>query len=208
VQASEPVAVTLSLPVVADNTIGISSINSSIQRTVFPVKGFTDDPGIAVGCIWSLLLDPFSGSNYQNFICAGGLVKFDLSAIAGRTVVSATLKLQTSLFGVGIVPRTWHLHALASPWSPAAVNWDNAPQQYFITSQRANLVPPNFTGQIYNIDVTTTVRNWASGQWANNGFALGLDDVSFPYVISVDPFEFYSNESAGGRGPQLIVTAL
>jgi hypothetical protein len=204
VPASAPVQSTVTQPVVWDNTASISSLNSSWQKTTYSVNAFHTN-SIAVGCNWFLMYDPIAGMNIQNLNCAESLVKFDIAALAGKTVVSATLRLQTDIYGVGYVPRTWYVHALAASWSGTSVTWDNAPGQYYVASV-SNWNPPTATNQTYNIDVTNTVRNWVSGTWPNNGFVFGLNDLSFPYMISFDAFEFYSSEDPGGRGPKLVVT--
>ena len=63
-------------------------------------------------------------------------------------------------------------------------------------------------GQVFNVDQTVTVRNWVSGTYANDGFAMGLmqERLRSCSCVSLDHFEFYSNEDPGGRGPKLLVT--
>jgi hypothetical protein len=61
-------------------------------------------------------------------------------------------------------------------------------------------------GQLIDIDVTSMVRNWASGSWSNYGLNFGSNDYSFPYATSYDAFEFYSLEDGGQGWPKLIVT--
>lgn len=190
---------------VYDNTISISSLTPSWQTTTFAVNAFHSN-SIAVGCNWMLMYDPIAVMQIQHLNCAQSLVKFNLASIpAGKTVVNAVLKLQTSIYGVGYVPRQWYVHAMAGFWNPASVTWDNAPGQYYVASHSVQN-PPSPTNMTFNIDVTNTVRNWHSGAWQNNGFGFGITDYLFPYQISLDAFEFYSSEDPGGRGPQLVVT--
>jgi hypothetical protein len=199
---------------VTDNTIGISSLLGSVQNTVYS-NGYPDpngnmDPGsIAVGCNWYLLYDPIAVMNIQYLNCAQALIKFSLATIpAGKTITSATLQLQTYSYGVGYVPRAWHVYALANAnWSGNSVTWNNgAGYQFYVASAKTNLSPPAANNLTFNIDVTNTVRNWYSGAWTNSGFTLGLDDmVTWPYMISLDQFRFYSSEDAGARGPKLVV---
>jgi uncharacterized protein YjdB len=207
VPASAPPQATTSQPLVWDNTIADSSLpsNASWKTTTFSANAFHPN-SIAVGCYWYLWYDAVAMMQVQEYSCAQSLVKFDVSALAGKTVMSATLKLTTGVTGVGYVPRSWYLHALAAPWSGTSVTWKNAPSTYYVASA-SNWNPPTAVGQIYNIDVSNTVRNWVSGAWPNNGFSMGINDVSFPYQISLDAFEFYSSEAGAAYGPQLIVVA-
>jgi hypothetical protein len=209
VPATAPVQVTVTLTPTADNTISISNttLDAAWHSTTFPVNAFHPN-SIAVGCNWLTTTDLY-GFVFQYFQCAQSLVKFSLATIpAGKTIVSATLRLQTNIYGVGYVPRTWFVHALASnaAWSGATVTWDSAFNFQYYLASATSFNPPYFSNQIYNIDQTNTVRNWVGGTYANNGLEFGLDDLSFPYAISLDAFEFFSSEDPGGRGPKLIVT--
>lgn len=205
VPASAPMQSTAAQPLVWDNTISDSSLHADWKTTTYAVNAFHNN-SIAVGCYWYLMYNPIAQMQVQEYSCAQSLVKFDVSALAGKTVMSATLKLTTGVTGVGTVPRSWYVHALAAPWSGTSVTWKNAPSTYYVASA-SNWNPPTSVGQIYNIDVTNTVRNWVSGAWPNNGFSMGINDVSFPYQISLDAFEFYSSEAGAAYGPQLIVVA-
>ncbi|MBI5890626.1 MAG: Ig-like domain-containing protein [Nitrosomonadales bacterium] len=207
-------AATLSGAAVTDNTIGISSLVPTVKATVYS-NGYPDPNGnmqpgsIAVGCNWYLTYDPVAVMNIQHLNCSQSLVKFNLASIpAGKTIVNATLQLQTYSYGVGYVPRAWHVQALSNPnWSGSAATWNNTSSYYYYTAfSIANIAPPSPANQSYNLDVTNAVRNWYSGAWVNYGFVLGLDDmITWPYMISLDAFRFYGSEDAGGRGPKLVV---
>lgn len=203
--AAAPVQSTAAQPLIWDNTLSDSSLHADWKTTTYAVNAFHNN-SIAVGCYWYLLYNPIAEMQVQEYSCAQSMVKFDLSALVGKTVMSATLKLTTGVTGVGTVPRTWYVHAVAGSWSGTSVTWNNAPNQYYVASA-SNWNPPTSVGQVYNIDVTNTVRNWVSGAWPNNGFSMGINDVSFPYQISLDAFEFYSSEAGAAYGPQLIVVA-
>ncbi len=203
--SAAPVQSTAAQSLVWDNTISDSSLHADWKTTTYAVNAFHNN-SIAVGCYWYLMYNPIAQMQVQEYSCAQSLVKFDVSALAGKTVMSATLKLTTGVTGVGTVPRSWYVHALAASWSGTSVTWKNAPNTYYVASE-SNWNPPTSVGQIYNIDVTNTVRNWVSGAWPNNGFSMGINDVSFPYQISLDAFEFYSSEAGAAYGPQLIVVA-
>jgi hypothetical protein len=135
-------------------------------------------------------------------------VQFNLSSLAGKTIISAALQLQTSSYGVGYNPRQWHVHALSSGWSGNTVTWNIASNFLHYTYSETTHNPPIYSNQLFTIDETNTVRNWVSGAYLNDGFALGQSDLSFPnpYAVSIDAFEFFSREDSSGRGPKLIVT--
>ena len=205
VPASAPTTTTVTLLPVADNTISYSSNTAAWQTTVYSVNAFHPN-SIAVGCNWYAYMDPIAQIMIQNLNCAQSLVKFDLASLAGKTIQSATLRLQTNIYGVGYVPRQWFVQALASFWTGASVTWDSASNFLHYTYSRTTQNPPAYSNQMFDLDQTNTVRNWVAGTYANDGLEFGLIDVSFPYAISLDAFEFYSSEDAGGRGPKLIVT--
>jgi uncharacterized protein YjdB len=195
-----PTTVTL-LPI-ADNTIIFSSTNAAKETTAFPTGT------LAVGCSWNVWFDSLAGMWIQDSVCAQSLVKFNLAAIpAGKTIVSATLRLQTNIYGVGYVPRSWFVRALATNanWG-ASVTWNSALSFQYYLASASNYFPPTYVSQIYNIDQTNTVRNWVGGTYVNNGLEFGISNVLFPYATSLDAFDFFSSEDPSGRGPKLIVT--
>ena len=211
-----PPPTTVVLRPVNDNSIFLGSLqprdsNNNLlplhANTVYPFNAWFAQPGIGMGCSWFPTIDGFGGL-VQQVTCAEGLLKFDLTSLAGKTIQSATLSLQSSAFGTGTNPRQWFLSALASGWSGTSVTWNlaSSPQYYSASGTLQN--PPTLVGQVYNLDQTTTVRNWVSGIYVNNGYRMGLSGNLYPAspVISADIFEFHSNEDTGGRGPRLTVT--
>ena len=90
----------------------------------------------------------------------------------------------------------------------SAVTWRNYGELTY-TASVINQNPPTFVGQIFNSDQTVTVRNWVSGTYANNGFAMGLvqEQLRLCACDSFDAFEFFSNEDPTvARRPKLTVT--
>jgi uncharacterized protein YjdB len=198
-----PPPTTITLSPVNDNTIGSSSLNIATENTVWQSNFWFATPGIGMGC--NLLYGVIT--NFQHITCARGLVKFNLAALAGKTIQSATLKLTSSAYGVGSYRDPWYLAASASPWAGSTVTWINYGALVYTSSVVNNIGAPTFVGQVFNLDQTVTVRNWISGTYANNGFAMALTAETFRCCgDSFDAFEFYSNEDASGRGPKLIVT--
>lgn len=199
--ASAPTTITLAPT--HDNTIGSSSLSAAAENAVHPVNYWFATPGIGMGCNHVFV----AGTGVQHLSCARGLIRFDLAALAGKTVQSATLKLTTSASGIGSYRDPWYVAASASPWAGASVTWINYGDQTYVASI-GTFNPPTQVGQVFNLDQTATVRAWLSGAYVNNGFALALsrEQLRACHCNSLDAFEFHSNEDAGGRGPKLIVT--
>ena len=201
--APAPGNITVTLSPVNDNTIGSSSLSATNQNTVWQTNYWFPSAGIGMGC--NLLYGVIT--HIQNIHCARGLIKFNLAALAGRTIQSATLSLNTSAFGTGVYKDSWYVAASASPWSGSSVTWINYGDLAYTPSKTIQN-PPTYVGQIFNLDQTTTVRNWLSGAYVNNGFAMALnaENLHCTSCDSLNAFEFYSNEDPGSRGPKLIVT--
>lgn len=204
-----PPPTTVVLYPVNDNTIVWGTLNATYANSVYPYNYWFASSGIGMGCSWFPTLTAAVGVFAQQVTCADGLLKFDLTSLAGKTIQSAALSLQSTSFGVGTNPRRWFLTALASGWNGTAVTWNSAtPPQYYIGSGSLQN-PPTSVGQVYNLDQTITVRNWVSGFYVNNGYRMGLFE-NFPPpnpVVSADFFEFHSNEDPTvARRPRLTVT--
>jgi uncharacterized repeat protein (TIGR02543 family) len=158
---------------------------------------------LGVGCNWMGL----SYIGTQQFLCALSLAKFNSSTLAGKTIDSATLKLVVQSSGVGYYPRNWLIRALATSWSPTTVTYNVVKNLNYYLASEIIQSPPTYSGQIYEINVTSIVQNWASGAWSNNGLLFGSQNYTFPYyTVSNDTFEFYSLEDTAGDWPKLIVT--
>lgn len=196
-----PPPTTVTLYPVNDNTIGSSSLNTAYENTVYQYEYWFASPGIGMGCN---LMIGLAGT--QEISCARGLLKFNLASLAGKTIQSATLSLTTSAYGIGYYQDQWYIAASASPWSGSTVTWINYGALIYPASTSYQN-PPIYVGQIFNLDQTATVRNWVSGSYANNGFAMALTtEGHLCNCNSLDIFEFHSSEDAGGRGPKLTVT--
>jgi hypothetical protein len=194
---------TITLLPANDNTIGSSSLSATAENSVYPGNYWFATPGIGMGCNHIFV----AGTGAQHLSCARGLIKFDLAALAGRNVQSATLRLTTATSGTGSYRDPWYVAASASPWTGSSVTWIN----YGDLTHTASISthnPPAQVGQVFNLDQTATVRSWVSGAYANNGFAMALsrEQLRLCNCNSLDAFEFHSHEDASGRGPKLIVT--
>ncbi len=205
-----PPPTTVTLYPVNDNTIGSSSLPPADpatplnENTVYQYNYWFASPGIGMGC--NHMYGVLTGIQYIH--CSRGLLKFNLASLAGRTIQSATLSLTTSAYGgYGVYKDQWYIAASASPWSGSTVTWINYGELTY-TASISYQNPPIYVGQTFNLDQTATVRNWVSGSYANNGFAMALiqEQLRLCWCDSLDMFEFHSSEDAGGRGPKLTVT--
>jgi hypothetical protein len=195
---------TVTLAPTNDNTIASSGLSATYEHSVYQSNYWSaTTSGIGMGC--DQLFVALSGAQYLS--CARGLLKFNLASLAGKTIQSATLKLTTSAAGVGSYKDPWYVAASASAWSGSTVTWLNYSDLNYTPSISAQSAPTS-VGQVFSVDQTATVRNWVSGAYANNGFAMALshEQLRSCGCVSLDHFEFYSNEDPGGRGPKLIVT--
>jgi hypothetical protein len=201
--APPPSSTTITLLPTHDNTIGSSSLSAAAENSVHQVNYWFPTPGIGMGCNHVFV----AGTGVQHLSCARGLIKFDLAALAGRNVQSATLSLTTSASGAGSYRDPWYVAASASPWTGSNVTWINYADQTY-TASIGTYNPPAQVGQVFNLDQTDTVRKWLSGAYANNGFVMALsrEQLRPCSCNSLDAFEFHSREDASGRGPKLIVT--
>jgi hypothetical protein len=183
-----------------DNQVYVQSVMGYISMAGNVYQNGT----LPVGCDWTYNL--WGEFWYQDYICGQGLVKFDVSSLVGKTIDSATLKLEVSSAGVGYYPRQWHIRAMLTSWSPATVTWNVVESSFSYDGSEIIQNPPTYAGQFYNIDVTSIVQNWASGTWNNYGLLFGSHNNTPPNATSWDSFEFYSLEDPGQGWPKLVVT--
>ncbi|MFT3913075.1 MAG: fibronectin type III domain-containing protein [Anaeromyxobacteraceae bacterium] len=127
----------------------------------------------AVGCFFSWTVGPGGQGLHHN--CAGTALRFDTAALAGKTVVSAALVM----WPCGLAPHPvddarYQVWALASAWNPATVTFRTLPQIYAAGSW---WVPAPTAAGAQAWDVTTIVKNWVSGTWAQNGLYVGQSPI-------------------------------
>jgi List-Bact-rpt repeat protein len=177
-----------------DNVVEINSQDSRVANTVIQTGP------LYVDCNW--IYDAFL--NIQDFVCAQSLMRFDLSSLAGKTIINATLTLTVDQIGIG--SSDWHVRALASSWSPTTVTWSIADKLSYYIASPIVLNPPSYAGQVLNIDLTQYVKNWANQTWINDGIIFGSENYTFPYATLLGVFQFYSLEDPGKAWPVLTVT--
>lgn len=126
----------------------------------------------SVGCFFTAF--PGAGGGFFQFHnCGGAVLQFNTSSLAGRTVVAAWLEMTPCQLAPGPVQgqmplplnATYAAFALAGPWSPSSVTYNTMPQWYV---NAPVILAPTTSGSV-TWNITTTVRNWVAGTWAQNG---------------------------------------
>jgi hypothetical protein len=83
---------------------------------------------------------------------------------------------------------------VATSWSPSTVNWNTVSSASFLYYNNSwlTLSYPTYSSQTYNVDLKTTVQQWANGAYANNGLAFESTRYALcPGVGSFDRYSFY-----------------
>lgn len=190
----------------ADNRVRFSDPDN-------PADGIEADRVLAggdfgAGCSWSAMPDPVGGILLGN-VCQIGLLQFTLPAsLAGRTITSAQLVLN-SRDSIFTLPRTLEVRAMGAPWDPATITyrrWLTLP----VSTQSFTMATPPAEGPV-NVDITGFVQAWvkgpAGGGFANNGLSIFLADASHPGTaldLAAASFVAHDDTNATLR-PRLIV---
>ena len=146
--------------------------------------------------------------NYDTRQAAVALL-FDVQTqISGRDVARATLRLyvHTVRADLSVTPLI-RVSAFSSLWNPVTLTWNAWQTLQFQTSGTSAREAPSIQSLPFDLDVTTIVRNWASGSWLNYGFRIDFLDHAYPGRTSLQKTRFQSLESFvdPNRRPQLIV---
>jgi hypothetical protein len=178
-----------------DNAVLVSS---NIPQHADTVYSNTD---LAVGCNFSI------GPFVSDYSCAATALKFNVqSQIAGRAVQRAVLRLYPYILPADI-GTTYRLAAFTTDWNPATLTYNNVFTMNLWVAGQSQVTPPVTTAFPLEFDVTTIVRNWASGLWGNYG--LFIDDTAdtFPPLTLLRSTFFESVEYNTGtaRRPTLVI---
>jgi len=188
---------TLTATAAYDNVVQYSSIDGSMANMVYP------DTPLAVGVDY---LPRTSG--YDTHEAASALL-FDIQPqIAGRLITRATLRLYvlTVRGDLAVMPQI-RVSAFATLWNPAILTWNAWQTMQVQPTGTAIQSAPASAAAPVDFDVTTIVRNWASGTWLNYG--LQIDGLAhyYPASLSLQTTRFQSLERFDdlSRRPRLIV---
>jgi hypothetical protein len=185
IAVTTPATQTVNLSPQSDNCLYSSDhYDSSIAKGAYPGC----DVGVGTNWYWDA-----GGGCWAN-PAAASLVKFDVSALAGKTIDSARLRLTTYSPGVGYSPQDFKIGAVATAWSPATVSWNAAASFSYYSASWLTAPYPTAAGQVYDIDLKAIVQAWANGTYLNNGLAFVSANYSScpgPSLTSFDAYEFY-----------------
>ena len=172
---------TVTLAAVASNCAFYNSLNSTVANTVYG----NCRPAVGINSYWSM-------SGIGDVFAAAGAVLFNVSALSGKTIESATLNVEAASLGVGYYPRSFRIGAIASSWSASTLTWNRMSSLLFYNASWMNFLHPTFVGQDYAINLRVIVQNWANGTYANHGIGFQAVDYTSPgNVTSLDAYDFY-----------------
>jgi hypothetical protein len=182
---------TVTLYALVDNTLIYSTTNSAAENTVYS----TGD--ISSGCNW------VDGPFFDDWVCGATAIRFDTSTLAGKTIISAYLRLWPYILAADF-NTTYGINAFVSAWNTNSITFANAPNYYL--ANQVNVSVPLSTAQT-NWNVTGIVSNWASGAWVNNGMIIQDNNYIFPNYTAYRATSFDSlNTATGIYRPSLVVT--
>jgi len=107
-----------------------------------------------------------SNSNYHNY----AFVKFDLSALSGKTIKNAILTM-TSAGGSYATNAILDLYRVTSTWTEAGITYNTMPTHSATKDATFTLNDCSISGQVCTWNITTLVGNWTAGT-TNYGFEL------------------------------------
>ncbi len=177
------------------------------------VKSSTDDASEANSVYFEIPLEVGvdyvrNASGYDTREAASALL-FDVqSQIAGRDIARATLRLyvHTLRADLSAAPLV-RVSAFASIWNPMTLTWNAWRTMQVHAAGTSSRAAPSSLSLPFDLDVTTIVRNWASGSWVNQGLQVDFLNHVYPGSTSLQKTRFQSLEVNvdPSRRPQLIV---
>lgn len=154
-------------------TTGDATVMESTARSANQNETLSSGPN-DVGCYFTWTIGPSGQYLFHN--CGGSALRFDTAALSGKNVLVAALVMYPCALAPHPVSDARYLvRALAGPWSPSTVTFNTLPQVY---TAGAWSLPAPTAGGAQAWDVTTLVRNWASGTWASNGLYVGQSPIT------------------------------
>ena len=180
-----------------DNVVMMSTSIPSWANTVY------SNTDLVVG------FDFFEKVGGYDYLTAVSLLKFNIqSQIAGRSIARATLRLHVYVLrgDFSITPRI-RLNALSMDWNPNTITWNIWQTMLHYLAGEVTLNAPSSGALPMDFDVTTIVRNWASGTFNNYGLQLFPEGHFYPWDSSFQATHFQSLETYNSQStrPQLII---
>jgi chitodextrinase len=188
---AQPTSTTVSAVPSADNSLIYSTTNPGAQTTVYGTQD------LSIGCNWA------AGLYASDFVCANTALMFNVqSTIAGKTIISATLRLYPYILAADY-NTTYSVNAYAGAWSTSTITFANQPNYY--TSNQTSVAPPTTTAVPLEFNVKAIVQAWASGTWANNGFLLRDTNAIVPGYTAYRATSFQSVDTSSTKRPVLVI---
>ena len=189
-------------------TGGTVTVNPSSDRSVGTGSGAEPvSLYLSVGQVFQGRSSPYATAS---------ALKFDLPVqVTGRTVTKATLRL--AVFEVrrdiqwngptATMAIQLRANAFTTDWDPVSMSWNAWTSLGYQSDGEARAAAPNSLATPVDFNVTTIVRNWASGAWTNYGLRLAADTYSDPGGDSYGISNFYSSVKYDrpDQRPQLII---
>jgi hypothetical protein len=209
--SSSPSAPTTTTPTPAPMG-GTVTVNASSDRSVDPSSARMEPVSyyISVGQVFRTFQDR------RSTVATASALKFDIPAqVSGRIVTKATLRLTvyevrrdielngpTATMGIQL-----RANAFMSDWDPASLSGNAWASLGYQNDGESRAAAPNSLASPVDFDITTIVRNWASGAWKNYGLRLAADTYSDPGGDSYGISNFYSSAryERTEQRPQLII---
>jgi hypothetical protein len=199
------VNVTLTIASPTDLTAYASYDNVVIMSTSIPSWANTvySSTDLVVG------YDFFENFGGYDYLTAVSLLKFNIQPqLAGRSIARATLRLHVYILrgDFSITPRI-RLNALSTDWNPNTITWNIWQTMHHYLAGEVTLNAPSSGALPVDFDVTTIVRNWASGTFNNYGLQLFPEGHLYPWYSSLQATHFQSLETYNSLSmrPQLII---
>jgi hypothetical protein len=214
--SSSPSAPTTTTPTPAQTGGTVTAYVSSDRTVEFSANDPTPNARVQpAGWVYAgQVFQTAQGKRYAH--ATASALKFDFPAqVMGRTVTKATLRLTVYEVRRDI---EWNgptatmkielrVNAFTNDWDPASLSWNVWTSLGYQSDGEARAAAPNSLAPPVDFDVTTIVRNWASGAWKNYGLRLAADTYSDPGGDSYGNSGFYGSGKyeRPEQRPQLII---
>lgn len=116
---------------------------------------------------------------------ARGFIRFDLSALSGKTIDYAQLRLHNRV-SVDCTPRTISAHRISQSWTAATVAYPGPSTAEKVGQVSIGAGASGCPGAQARMWVSQVVRDWTSGRRANHGFAMVGNQADSSSMKTID----------------------
>lgn len=176
-------------PIYLDPTTSLPTAADSFVSSAWPSANYDAywDPNTSYYNLRAGMFDSSTGTQFS-------YLKQNVDHLKGANIESATFSIYTAHSYYPTTPTGLWIDAVNSNWSPSTITWNNKPASTPITSTQV------YKGQWANFDVTSTVKDWATGTKPNYGFKLHTNGNGQTFWK-----RFYASENSTNK-PYLSVT--